>query len=265
MKPALRVLLRAIVIAAVLFVIPWQLAVIPAFGFSYDREPSSAITNADPGPPEMAAANTMSTEVPTGQPPISTSGWREFHDPAVGLSFRYPPSLRVRVKEPQNLGIPPFTGQDLSNPSTGLAQAVDLIGDTPVNTGAIVLSFLLFREPRTPEMAAEKIKRAFKFQSRVHEAEIENAPESGRPVCSSLSTMHLDGLEALLQIDCGRAALHWKIIILQPRPCLISTGLMGSDYAESVPPPHDGMFALLSIIRTVDIDAHAMSSPAIHP
>ena len=265
MKPALRLLLRAIVIAAVFFVIPWQLAVIPAFGFSCDRELSSATANADPEPPEMAAANAMPTEVPTGEAPIATSGWREFQDPAVGLSFRYPPSLRVRVKEPQEFGIPPLTDQDLSSPSTGLAQAVDLIGDTPVNTGTIVLSFLLFRETTTPEMAAEKIKRAFKFQSRVHEAEIENAPVSGRPVCSSLRTIHLDGHEALLRIDCGRAAWHWQIIIMQPRPCLISTGLMGNDYVESVPPPHDGMFPLLSIIRTVDIDAHAMSSPAIHP
>ncbi len=265
MNPALRVLLRAIVMAAVFFVIPWQLAVIPAFGFSYDTELSSATTNADPGPPEMAAANAMPTEVPNGEAPIATSGWREFYDPAVGLSFRYPTSLRVRVKEPQEFGSPLITDEDLRNPTTGLAQVVDLIGDTPVNTGTIVLSFLLFRETTTPETAAGKIKKAFEFQSRLHEAEIKNAPESGRPVCSSLSTMRLDGHEALLRIDCGRAAWHWQIIIMQPRPCLISTGLMGNDYVESVPPPHDGMFPLLSIIRTVHIDAHAMSSSAIHP
>jgi hypothetical protein len=264
MKPALRVPLRAIVIAAVFFVIPWQLGVIPALGSSYYREQSSAITNAERGPLEMVATNAMPTEAPTDQAPISTSGWREFHDPAAGLSFRYPPSLRVREKEPQEFGSPLITDQDLRNPSTGLAQVVDLIGDTPVNTGTIVLSFLLFRETTIPETAAGKIKKAFEFQSRLHEAEIENAPESGRPVCSSLSTIRLDGLEAVLRIDCGRAALHWQIIIMQPRSCLISTGLMGNDYVESVPPPHDGMFPLLSIIRTVHIDAQVMSSPATH-
>jgi hypothetical protein len=199
------------------------------------------------------------TAIPT-EAPSGTTAWREFHDAAIGLSFRYPPSLRVREEEPE-LRIPPAMD---SLPPPDLATAVDLVGDTPVNRGTIVLSFVVFRQTTTPEMAAKKIKKAFEFQSRLHEAEIEDAPESGRPVCSSLSTMRLDGHEALLVIDCGRAAWHWRIITLQPRPCLIYTGLMGSDSTESVPPPHDGMFPLLSIIRTVHIDAQVMSSPATH-
>ena len=212
----------------------------------------------------VGAAFAVPTAIPAEEAPSGTTAWREFYDPAIGLSFRYPPSLRVREDKPE-VRIPPMYPIGLDNTPPDLATAVDLIGDTPVNRDTTVLSFLVFRRPTSPEMAAERIKKAFEAQSRLHEDEIKTAPETGRPVCSSLSTMHLDGHEALLRIDCGRAALHWRIVILQPRPCLISTGLMGSDYVESVPPPHDGMFPLLSIIRTVHIDAHLVSSPAPHP
>ncbi len=218
----------------------------------------------DLGPLEMVAATAMPAAVPTEHAPSGTSSWLEFHDPSIGLSFRYPPSLQVNG--PQEFRTPavwdPF---GLDNPPSDLAKVVELVGDTPVNCGTVVLRFLVYSESTTPEVAAEKIKKAFEFQSRLHEDEIKTAPETGRPVCSSLSPTQLDGHEALLRIDCGRAAWHWTINILQPRPCRISTGLAGSDYAESVPPPHDGMFPLLSIIRTVHIDAHGMSSPAIHP
>jgi hypothetical protein len=211
---------------------------------------------------EMVAATAMPA-VPAEQALIGTSGWREFHDPAIGLSFRYPPSLRVNG--PREFRTPavwdPF---GLDNPPSDLATVVELVGDTPVNRCTVALRFLVCSESTTPDVAAEKIKKAFEFQSQLHEDEIKTAPETGRPVCSSLSPMQLDGHEALLRIDCGRAAWHWTINILQPRPCRISTGLAGSDYAESVPPPHDGMFPLLSIIRTVHIDAHGMSSSAIH-
>lgn len=260
----MRCLLRAIAIAAVFSLIPWQLSVIPAFGSSYPVELSSATRNVDSGQLEMVAATAMRTAGPTEQAPIGTSGWREFHDPAMGLSFRYPPSLRVN--SPREFRTPavwdPF---GLDNPPSDPAEVVELVGDTPVNRGTVVLRFLVYSENTTPEVAAEKVKKAFEFQSRLHEDEVKTAPETGRPVCSSLSPMQLDGHEALLRIYCGRAAWHWTISILQPRPCRISTGLMGSDYAESVPPPHDGMFPLLSIIRTVHIDAHGMSSPAIQP
>jgi hypothetical protein len=207
------------------------------------------------------AASAVPTAIPTEEAPSGTTAWREFHDGAIGLSFRYPPSLRVREEKPELL-IPPAMD---SLPPPDLATAVELVGDTPINRDTTVLRFVVFRQTTTPAMAAEKIKKAFEAQSRLHEDEIETAPETGRPVCSSLTTMRLDGHEALLRIDCGRAALHWKIIILQPRPCLIYTGLMGSDYVESVPPPHDGMFPLLSIVQTVHIDAHIVSSPATHP
>lgn len=263
MTPAMRVLLRGIAIAAVFSVIRWQPSVIPAFGSSYHAELASTTRHADSAPLEMVTAPAMPTAVPAEEAPIGTSGWREFHDPAIGLSFRYPVSLRVNG--PREFRTPavwdPF---GLYNPSD-LAKLVELVGDTPVNRGTVVLRFLVYSQSTTPEVAAEKIKKAFEFQSRLHADEIKTAPETGRPVCSSLSPMQLDGHEALLRIDCGRAAWHWTISILQPRPCRISTGLGGSDYAESVPPPHDGKFPLLSIIRTVHLDAHGVSSPAIHP
>ncbi len=225
--------------------------------------PTGIRFDAGPEPLEMVAATAMPAAVPTEQARIGTSGWREFHDPATGLSFRYPPSLRVNEREFRTPAVlDPF---GLDNPPSDLAKVVDLVGDTPVTQGELVLRVLVHSESTTPEVAAEKIKKAFEFQSRLHEDEIKTAPETGRPVCSSLSPMQLDGHEALLRIDCGRAAWHWAINILQPRPCRISTGMGGSDYAESVPPPHDGKFPLLSIIRTVHIDAHGMSLPAIHP
>jgi len=215
------------------------------------------------------AAFAMPSAIPAEEAPSGRTAWREFHDPAIGLSFRYPPSLRVRVEKPEHL-VPPAVEHLVppavdSLPPPDLATAVDLVGDTPVNRDTTVLQFIVFRRPMTPEMAAEKIKQAFEAQSRLHEDEIKTAPETGRPVCSSLKTMHLDGHDALMRIDCGRAAWHWRIVILQPRPCLIATGLTGSDYAESVPPPHDGTFPLLSIIRTVHLDAHIVSSSATHP
>lgn len=49
----------------------------------------------------------------------------------------------------------------------------------------------------------------------------------------------------------GRAAVGWSVEVLEPRECTIVTLLGGADYEQSLPPPHNGGFPLLSIIRTV--------------
>jgi hypothetical protein len=171
----------------------------------------------------------MPAEQPAAEASPDSRGWLTYESATNGLSFRYPPSLRVRERDPREFQISPGT-----NLPEGLYTSpdlvVDLVGDTPVNRGTTVLEFRVSRKITTPKLAAEKMKKAFEWQSQLHEAEIANAPESGRPVCSSLKTMNLDGHEALLGIDCGRAAWHWRLTMLQPRHCEILTGLTGADY-----------------------------------
>ena len=72
-----------------------------------------------------------------------------------------------------------------------------------------------------------------------------------------LTPMQLDGHEVLVEVSCGRGACHWYVNLLQPRECTILSLLTGTDSDEALPPPHDGLFPLLSIIRTVHFDTSA--------
>lgn len=146
--------------------------------------------------------------------------WIQFHDPGSGLSFRYPPDLHVRRRDPRKFGLP------------NVQTIVDLTGNTKLNPGTTVLRFIV---KRGWVSAGEAAKRR---------AEL-------RRVCTKTSLMALGGHEAVVCVSHGRAAIHWSVEILEPRQCTILTLLAGADYKQSLPPPHDGEFPLLSIIHTV--------------
>lgn len=146
--------------------------------------------------------------------------WLQFHDPQTGLSFRYPPNLHPRRRNPQKFGLP------------NVETIVDLIGNTNMNPGTIVLRFLVKRGITTPrERAARR--------------------EVLRSVCKKTSSIIVAGHKAAVCVSTSSAAVHWSVEILQPRECTIVTLLGGADYKQSLPPPHNGEFPLLSIIRTV--------------
>jgi hypothetical protein len=74
--------------------------------------------------------------------------------------------------------------------------------------------------------------------------------------------MMIDGHEAVVCVSQGGAATGWSVETLEPRECTILTLLGGADADQAVPPPHDGEFPLLSIIRTVHFTA--TSGPVAH-
>ncbi len=149
-----------------------------------------------------------------------TPSWMQFRDPQTGLSFHYPPGLHVRQRDPEKFGLPQ------------VQSIVEIIGDTTLNPGTVVLRFLVHRGNTT---AAERAKRR----------------EYLRRVCTKTSPMLVDGHKAMVCVSAGSAAAHWSVEILEPRECTILTLLGGAEYEQALPPPHNGEFPLLSIIRTV--------------
>ena len=146
--------------------------------------------------------------------------WSRFHDRQTGLSFRYPPDLRIRRRDPRKFNLP------------AVHSIVELVGDTRANPGTVVLRFLVKRGNTS---SAEREKRR----------------EFLRSGCSTSSPMMIGGHEAVVCVSAASAAVRWSVEILQPRECTIVTLLGGADAAQALPPPHDGEFPLLSIIRTV--------------
>ncbi len=130
----------------------------------------------------------------------NAADWLSYHNAATGLVFRYPPTLRIRERDPQSFGLP------------DVEEITDLLGDTTVNPGTIALRFIVWRGERTPEMAAAKARD-----------EREKHARPDRDTRESLTTIQLDGHEALVSLGCGRAACHWAVSILQPRDCAIFT------------------------------------------
>src|SRR5437879_4954428 len=101
--------------------------------------------------------------------------WLSYHNAATGLSFRYPPSLRIHERDPKAFGLP------------DVEEITDLLGDTKFNPGTIALRFIVQRGERTPEMAAAKAR--------------DEREKRARPDWDSretLTTMQLDGHEALV-------------------------------------------------------------------
>jgi len=154
---------------------------------------------------------------------VSTQNWILYHNVAAGISFRYPPSLRIHERDVKEFGLP------------DAELIVDLVGDTSINPRTVVLRFIVSRGVATRQTAAER--------SRIN-----------RKGCQSTTTMLLDGHQALVCVYSGRAAIHWEVEVLYPRECTILTLLAGADSDAASPPPHDGAFPLLSIIKTLHFD-----------
>jgi hypothetical protein len=161
----------------------------------------------------------------------NSTDWIAYHNTATGLSFRYPAYLRIHERDPRSFGLPEAE------------EITDLVGDTKVNPGTIVLRFIVNRGETTPETAAAKSRS------------IREAASSDPDSRESVTFMELDGHEAPVSVGCGRGACHWSVNILQPRECKILSMLAGADADEAVPPPRDGIFPLLSIIESVHFAA----------
>ena len=160
--------------------------------------------------------------------------WRTYRNAKNGLSFRYPPSMRVEERDPL-----PF---HFDSPPELI---VDLLGDG-TNRNVTVLRFNCARGQRTPEMASARAR-----------ALLETHPEedrTGRVSTGAVGTMQIDGHEAIVSCGCGRAACRWSVLTLQPRECGIVVMEPGEDPHDSLLPVHDGEFPILSIIEAVHFE-----------
>jgi hypothetical protein len=151
--------------------------------------------------------------------------WLTYTNAKNGLSFRYPPSMRVEERDPVSFHFdhPPEAIVDVRGPGT-------------------ILRFICGAGVKTPEMAAATLRRSRKQSS-----------EDERP-CDS---MQIDGHEAFVG---GPFNGPWSVNILQSRACEVFPMADGSDDA---PPPHDGKFPLLSIVRTVHFESVVSRQQAV--
>jgi hypothetical protein len=155
------------------------------------------------------------------------ANWLVYRDAKSGLSFRYPPSLRVEKPDPAKLGLPDDSIVDLR----------DVVGRK--GRHLIVLRFQCELGEQTPEMAAANAQ-AFLRQPQ------------GEHSCIPGTSIKLDSHEAILECGCGwGGSCEWNIEILQPRACSVSPGGPPARFNDNLPPPHDGHFPLLSILKTV--------------
>lgn len=156
------------------------------------------------------------------------ANWLVYRDAKSGLSFRYPPSLWVEKPDPAKLGLP----DDWI--------VVDLRGNVGLKLrDFIVLRFQCAPGEQTPEMAAVNA-HAFLRQPQ------------GEHNCIPGTSIRLDSHEAILECGCGwGGSCEWNIEILQPRACSVSPGGPPARFNDNLPPPHDGHFPLLSILKTV--------------
>jgi hypothetical protein len=162
--------------------------------------------------------------------------WLVYRNAKDGLSFRYPPSMRIEERNPAKFGFD-------NVPDV----IVDLRGDGLNNRNVIVMRFICARGQKTPEMAAARVRA-------LRETHPEEDP-TGRVSAGAVGSMQVDGHEAIVSCGCGRAACQWSVLTLQPRECDIFPMEPGEGSNDSLPPPHDGEFPLLSIINTVHFES----------
>lgn len=173
------------------------------------------------------AASTAAGISSSGARDQEKSGWLLYRDQD-GLSFRYPASLSVKVK-------PVTIEQQTKQPvDYHWAKEVIIYGDTPVNPHSAVLIF------RHLDGKAAQASGALRL------GELQQS-------CDKVTRLEMKGTIGYVCYTHGRAALHWGISILQPAKWDILSGLMGADYEEGMPQPHDGMFPILSILKTVSV------------
>jgi len=211
---------------------------IAPIGFFPSPVSRSGKAYADVSARQRFAQASTSAAIPAVTETAASADWVAYRDARTGLSFRYPRSLRVHERDPREFGLP------------DAEVIVDLLGDTTVNPGTIVLRFIVNRGETTPEMAAAKSRS------------IREKLSGEKDPRESVTFMQLDGHEALVGVGCGRAACHWGVNILQPRECTILSLLAGADSNEALPPPHDGLFPLLTIIQSVHFEVSSRSSNA---
>ena len=65
--------------------------------------------------------------------------WARYDNRATGLSFRYPRYLRIRERDPRSFGL------------TEVEEITELLGDTKLNPGTVVLRFMVNRGEATPK------------------------------------------------------------------------------------------------------------------
>src|SRR5690242_13264552 len=110
-----------------------------------DQAPSGLVGKPSSGP-ALNQSRVAQTEVVSPSGSVSQAGWLTYHNPVTGLSFRYPPSLRIEERSPRAYAVP--------EPQ----EVTDLLGDTPMNPASIVLRFIVARGKSKPETAARKIR-----------------------------------------------------------------------------------------------------------
>jgi hypothetical protein len=145
------------------------------------------------------------------------ANWLVYRNAKTGLSFRYPPSVRVEERDPTKFGFD-------SVPDA----IVDLRGDWLNNTDFIVMRFIC-----AAGIAAEK--------ARALRAENQPIP----------SPIELAGHRVIVSCSCTPGGCSWGVVTLPPRECSIFPMEPGEFFNDRLPPLHDGHFPLLSIINTV--------------
>ena len=160
------------------------------------------------------------------------SGWSFYRDKD-GFSFRYPPSLTVRVD------VVPMAHQSWQPDGIHWDREVSLVGDTPINPRSKVL---VFRHV----MVRTWLGRPF------------SASLAGRLVqlrkgCDTVNLLQMSKTTGFVCNTHGSAAHHWDVYTLAPYVLDISTALGGADSDDGNPPPHDGRFPLLLILRSVSV------------
>jgi hypothetical protein len=154
----------------------------------------------------------------------ANDSWLTYRNSKIGLSFRYPPSMRIKEMDPVSFHfdvVPEVT--------------VDLRVDEQDYPNAPILRFICAQGRKTPEMAASKVHTLL----RIH-------PKG--------STMQVDDHEAIISCSCGSAACAYSVLTLQPYECEILP-MVSKEGFDDYLPPHDGGYPLLSIIKTVHFES----------
>jgi hypothetical protein len=174
--------------------------------------------------------------------------WRLYENSVVGLSFRYPPSLRVRErKQEEFLGV---------NPPP--AAVIELLGSTQNDPDVIVLRFFVADEHTSPETGAYDVPRR---SLRDLWSRLRGGQDRDRPSRKS-EYFIVDGQKAVIRFTCGRSgAGHWSIHILHPKPCSVVSFAPAKPFHDlcHTAGPHDYTFPVLSIIRTVRLSIRPQS------
>jgi hypothetical protein len=167
---------------------------------------------------------------------IARTDWLFYQNRKNGLSFRYPSTMRIEERDPTafHIDVVPTV-------------IVDLRGNEPTNPNITLLRIICAEGRKSAEAAETKARALLETHPK------ENS--SGRVADGAVGTIQVDGHEAVVSCGCGRAACHYSIQTLQPYECQIFPMVTGEGFFDNYPPPHDGKFPILSIIKTVHFES----------